>query len=110
MLINKGALHMSEINILGITISSWIIVPVIFLVWVTLLLFVKKAFFKVIKRVAQKTKTHLDDIFIQSADFPLTLFILASGGIAKPAIPTPPETPGTTSADPMQKPFMASSK
>ena len=71
---------MSEINIFGITISSWIIIPVIFLVWVTVLLFIKRGFFKVIKRISKKTKTQIDDIFIQSIDFPLTLLILASGG------------------------------
>jgi len=71
---------MSEINVFGIAISSWIVIPVVFLVWVTILLFVKGSFFKIIKRVAKKTRTNLDDIFIQSLDFPLTLLILASGG------------------------------
>lgn len=71
---------MSEINVFGLAISTWIVVPVIFLVWVTVLLFVKSIFFKVIKKVSEKTKTHLDDIFVQSADFPLTLLVLASGG------------------------------
>ncbi len=71
---------MSEFNILGVNVSVWVVVPVIFLIWVTLLLFVKRIFFKAIKKLAKKTKTQFDDIFVQSLDFPLTLLILASGG------------------------------
>ena len=71
---------MSEINVFGLAVSAWLVIPVIFLLWVTILLFAKTIFFKVIKKVAKKTKTQIDDIFIQSADFPLTLLILASGG------------------------------
>lgn len=70
---------MATINIFGVSVSAWIVIPVVFLVWVTVLLSVKKIVFKVIKRVAKQTKTNLDDLFIQSADFPLTLLILASG-------------------------------
>ena len=79
---------MSEINVFGVSVYAWLVIPVIFLVWVTVLLFVKKAFFKVIKKIAKKTKTQFDDIFVQSADFPLTLLILASGGaIVERSIP-----------------------
>jgi small-conductance mechanosensitive channel len=70
---------MSDINLFGVNISAWIIIPVVFLIWVTVLLAIKKIVFKIIKRVAAKTKTNFDDIFIKSADFPLTLLILASG-------------------------------
>jgi small-conductance mechanosensitive channel len=44
------------------------------------LLFVKKVFFRIFKKIAERTRTNLDDLFVQSADFPLTLLILASGG------------------------------
>lgn len=71
---------MPEIDIFGITVSPWIAVPAAFFVWVTLLLFVKKRVFNVIKRLAGKTGTRLDDLFIRSADFPATLLIFASGG------------------------------
>lgn len=70
---------MNEINIFGYTISSWIIVPVIYLVWITFFLVIKRGIFKTIKRFATKSKTQLDDIFIQAADFPLTLLIFTSG-------------------------------
>lgn len=71
---------MSELTIFGFKISAWIIVPVIFLIWVTVLLFIKQVVFKVIRRVFKKTKTNVDDLFIKSLDFPLMLLILASGG------------------------------
>lgn len=71
---------MPQINVFGTSVSTWIVIPIVFLVWVTVFLFVKRTFLKVIKKVAKKTKTQLDDIFVQSADFPLTLLIFASGG------------------------------
>lgn len=71
---------MNELVIFGYKIHSWIIIPISFLIWVTILLFIKKAFFKGIKKIAEKTKTKFDDVFIQSADFPLTLLIFTSGG------------------------------
>ncbi|MCK5082049.1 MAG: mechanosensitive ion channel, partial [Candidatus Omnitrophica bacterium] len=72
---------MPQINVFGTSVSTWIVIPIVFLVWVTVFLFVKRTFLKVIKKVAKKTKTQLDDIFVQSADFPLTLLIFASGGV-----------------------------
>lgn len=71
---------MEQINIFGITVSAWIVIPAAFFVWVTLLLFIKKRIFIVIKRLAGKTETKLDDVFIQSVDFPATLMVFASGG------------------------------
>ena len=72
---------MQTFTIFGVTISSWIVIPVSFLIWVTVLLYVKKWFFKGVKKISQKTKTQMDDIFIKSLDFPLTLLIFASGGV-----------------------------
>lgn len=71
---------MSQINIFGIGISAWIAVPVAFFVWVTLLLFIKKRIFTIIKKITEKTQTRIDDLFIQSVDFPATLLIFAGGG------------------------------
>ncbi len=72
---------MQEINIFGVTVSAWIAIPATFFVWVTLLLFIKKRLFIVIKKLIGKTETKLDDLFVQSVDFPLTLLIFASGGV-----------------------------
>lgn len=70
---------MKEMTLFGITVSAWIVAPVFFLVWITAMVFFKKIFFKVIRRIAKKTKTQLDDLLVQSLDFPLTLLVLGSG-------------------------------
>jgi len=71
---------MSTINVFGFDISAGIVIPVVFLIWITVLLFLKKSFFLMIKKFAGRTKTKIDDIFIASCDFPLTLLIYTSGG------------------------------
>lgn len=64
----------------GINIPVWIMIPVVYFLWVTVLLFVKRVSFKTLQKLASRTKTQLDDIFIQSADLPLNLLIFTSGG------------------------------
>ena len=71
---------MSDITISGVTISAWIAIPVAFFIWVTVFLFFKKRLFVVISKMAAGTKTQLDDLFVKSLDFPLTLLIFSSGG------------------------------
>jgi len=68
-------------NIFGLEVPIWISAPVVYLIWVTLLMFAKKILFSVISRLAASTKTRLDDIFIKAADFPLTLLIFTSGAL-----------------------------
>lgn len=70
---------MQDYTIFGITFSAWIVVPVIFLIWVTVLLFIKFGVFRAIKKFTTKTETQLDDVLIYSLDFPLTLLIVTSG-------------------------------
>jgi len=72
---------MQQISILGFTVSAWIIIPAACFFWITILLVIKNRIFVIIKKLVGKTKTKLDDIFIQSVDFPATLLILASGGV-----------------------------
>ncbi len=71
---------MQQIDIFGITVSTWIIIPAGCFVWITVLLLIKKRVFTIIKKLVGKTETKLDDVFIQSMDFPATLLIFASGG------------------------------
>lgn len=71
---------MQQINIFGITVSAGIVIPVACFVWITILLLIKKHIFVIIKKLVGKTETKLDDVFIQSVDFPATLLIFASGG------------------------------
>ncbi len=61
-------------------VSPWLLMPLIFFLWVGLFLMFKRVLFVMIKRLASRTKTRLDDIFIRAADLPLTLFIFTSGG------------------------------
>ncbi len=72
---------MDQITILNFTFSTWILIPLVYFVWVTFLLFFKVICFKAIKNVAQKTKTQLDDVFVKAADFPVTLLVFTSGGV-----------------------------
>ncbi|OGW97755.1 MAG: mechanosensitive ion channel protein MscS [Omnitrophica WOR_2 bacterium GWA2_45_18] len=51
-----------------------------FFVWVTGLLFIKNVAFRAVRRITKKTTTRLDDIFVRSAGFPVTLLIVVSGG------------------------------
>lgn len=71
----------NEITIANIFIPSWIILPLIYLVWIMALLALKRIFFRVIRRLAAETRTRLDDILAGSLDMPLTLVIFASGGM-----------------------------
>jgi small-conductance mechanosensitive channel len=71
---------MFDLTLFGLTLPSWILLPAAFFIWVTALLCAKKIFFGVIRRFAAKTPTPLDNIFIQSSDFPLTLLIFAGAG------------------------------
>jgi len=70
---------MNEIRLFGLVVSAAIYVPVFYLLWVSALLILKKALYGKIKKVAQKTKTKLDDIFLSSLELPLLLIIFTSG-------------------------------
>ena len=71
---------MQEIKIFNLTISVWILAPIVYFLWVTILLMVKVFVFRQVRKVAEMTKTKIDDIFLGALDFPLTLLIFVSGG------------------------------
>ena len=50
-----------------------------FLLWVIALFAVKKIVFGRARFIAKKTSSRLDDVLVESLDFPLTILILASG-------------------------------
>ena len=52
----------------------------VFCCWVIGLFFIKRSLFRALHALAKKKHAHLHDIFIASADMPLTLLIVASGG------------------------------
>lgn len=70
---------MNNISIFGMEVSAWIYAPVIYFLWVSVFLVLKRVFFKRIKRIAGKTKTRLDDVFLYALNLPLTLLIFISG-------------------------------
>lgn len=71
---------MNDITVMGITVSPWLYVPLMYFVWVSIWLFLKRVLFFFIRRYSRRTKTKLDDIFIRAFDLPATLFIFTSGG------------------------------
>jgi len=70
---------MKEITLFNITIPAFIYAPVIYFLWVTILLSIKKLVFGRIQRFASKTKSQLDDILLGALNFPLVLLIFVSG-------------------------------
>ena len=50
-----------------------------FLLWVITLIAIKKIAFARARFIAKKTTSRLDDVLVESLDFPLTILILASG-------------------------------
>ncbi|MBF0331004.1 MAG: mechanosensitive ion channel family protein [Candidatus Omnitrophica bacterium] len=64
---------------LHVHVSPWISVPLIFIVWVLVLLTVKKIAFAIARKFASNTKTQLDDVLFDALDFPLQLMIYATG-------------------------------
>lgn len=60
-------------------VSPWLMIPLIFLIWVIVLLTFKRITFAVIKKVTEKTKNQYDDLLISAADFPVQLLVYASG-------------------------------
>jgi len=72
---------MKTLTILGIEIAPWIWAPVVYFLWVSVLLLIKKVVYDQIRRLADKTKTEIDNIFLDAADLPLTLLIFVTGAI-----------------------------
>jgi len=70
---------MKEITLFNISVPAFIYAPVIYFVWVSLLLLIKKIVFIRIQRFASRTRSKLDDILIGALNFPLVLLIFVSG-------------------------------
>lgn len=72
---------MKGITLFNLTISAWIYAPIIYFLWVSLFLLAKRVLYKRVRSFAQKTKTRLDDVFLEALDLPLTLLIFVSGAV-----------------------------
>lgn len=71
---------MEEITLLGISMSPWLAIPLLYFVWVTALSLLKIVIFKPLNKLAERTRTEVDNIFLKAIDLPLTLIIFTSGG------------------------------
>ncbi len=71
---------MNALTVAGITIPLWIYLPLVYLLWVTAFLMLKKVLFRAIGRMVSRTESRLDDLLIHSLNLPLTLLIFSSGG------------------------------
>jgi len=72
---------MQELVVFGFRVSAWIYAPLIYLLWVSILLSIKKVVFLRIEAFAAKTSSKLDDILLSALSFPLTLLIFVSGAL-----------------------------
>ena len=70
---------MQTITIFGFTISPWFFAPVIYFLWVSILLIIKKIVFGCITKIAEKTKSKVDDILLNALNVPLVLLVFVSG-------------------------------
>ncbi|OIO37867.1 MAG: mechanosensitive ion channel protein MscS [Candidatus Omnitrophica bacterium CG1_02_49_10] len=70
---------MQDIVIFGRNVPALIYAPVIYFIWVSLLLVLKKVIFSRIQKFAEKTTSKLDDILLGALDLPLTLLVFVSG-------------------------------
>ncbi len=72
---------MKGITLFNLTISAWVYAPIIYFLWVSFFLLAKRVLYKRVRSFAQKTKTRLDDVFLEALDLPLTLLIFVSGAV-----------------------------
>ncbi len=72
---------MSGLNLSGVDFAPWVSVPLIYVLWVSVFLILKRLIFNSLRKMASRTKTELDDVLIRAADFPLALLIFTSGGV-----------------------------
>ncbi|MBU1006193.1 MAG: mechanosensitive ion channel family protein [Candidatus Omnitrophica bacterium] len=70
---------MKEITLFNFSIPTFIYAPVVYFLWVSVLLLTKKAVFDRIHALASRTRSQLDDILLDALNFPLTLLIFVSG-------------------------------
>ena len=70
---------MNSISVFNVEISAWIYAPIVYLLWVSILLLCKKLAFNRIKHWVGRTKTQLDDVLMNALNLPLTLLIFVSG-------------------------------
>ena len=72
---------MQDIVIFGVRVSALLYAPVVYLLWVSILLIIKKVVFSKVEQFASKTSSKLDDILLSALNLPLVLLIFVSGAL-----------------------------
>lgn len=72
---------MKEISVFGFEIQPWLWAPVLYFLCISVFLLIKKVVYEKIRRIAERTRTQIDDIFLNALDLPLTLLIFVSGAV-----------------------------
>ncbi|MFH1854133.1 MAG: mechanosensitive ion channel family protein [Candidatus Omnitrophota bacterium] len=70
---------MKDITLFNVTIPAFIYAPIVYFIWVSILLVIKKLVFVRVERFANRTSSKLDDILLSALNFPLVLLIFVSG-------------------------------
>lgn len=70
---------MKEIALFNVTIPAFIYAPVVYFLWISVLLVIKKIVFGRVEKFAARTRSQLDDILLGALNFPLVLLIFVSG-------------------------------
>ncbi|KJJ83855.1 transporter, small conductance mechanosensitive ion channel MscS family protein [Candidatus Omnitrophus magneticus] len=73
------SIFMKNIVIGNFSISPYIYIPFVYLLWVTVCLLLKKIAYRKLRDFTKHTHTGLDDILTEAADFPIVLLIFTSG-------------------------------
>lgn len=72
---------LNEIVLWGLKIPLGMAVVLTYALWVSVLLVVKRVLFHILRNAAKYTKTNLDDLFIETANWPTNFLVYASGGL-----------------------------
>ncbi len=72
---------MEDLIIFGYRIPAWLYAPVIYFLWISVFLSVKKLYYGKLQKFAEKTRSKIDDILLDALNLPLTLLIFVSGAI-----------------------------
>lgn len=70
---------MQNLEIFGLTLSPWVYIPAVYLIWLSFLLILRRLVFNRIAKIAQTTSSKIDDLLIESVELPLTIMIFTSG-------------------------------
>jgi small-conductance mechanosensitive channel len=73
---------MSDIILFSLSIPAWLYAPVVYFLWVSLFLILKKMLFDGIVKMCQGTPTRMDDLLVSALHLPVTLLVFASGAVA----------------------------